>query len=86
MNTSSGKLALKTIEVAYKYGITIYDAAYAALAIIRDATLYTADEEIVSKISKGNVKHLKEFRTSNGTRGGTFLKPLARQFCRLGCC
>ena len=69
MNTSSGKLALKTIEIAYKYGITIYHAAYVALAMIRDAILYTADEETVSKISKGNVKHLKELRTSNGTRG-----------------
>ena len=60
------QLALKTIEIAYRYGITIYDAAYVALTMIRDAILYTADEEIVSKISKGNVKHLKEFRTSNG--------------------
>lgn len=59
----SGQLASKAIEIAYKYGITIYDATYVALALIRDATLYTADEEIVSKISQENIKHLKELKT-----------------------
>ena len=59
----AGQLAIKAVEIAYKYGVTIYDAAYVALAIIRDGTLYTADNEIVSKVQLENVKHLKELIT-----------------------
>ena len=42
-----GELASRTVELAYRFGITVYDAAYVALAAIRSATLYTANKEVV---------------------------------------
>ncbi|MEM4220557.1 MAG: type II toxin-antitoxin system VapC family toxin [Candidatus Caldarchaeum sp.] len=50
----------KSVETAYRFGITVYDAAYVALALIYDATLFTADEEVVLKTQLPNVKHLSE--------------------------
>ena len=35
-----GELASRAVELAYRFGITVYDAAYVALAAIRSATLY----------------------------------------------
>lgn len=55
-----GELRENSIELAYRYGITVYDAAYIALAILQNATLYTADKEVVVKIPSPNVKHLSE--------------------------
>lgn len=55
-----GELREKAVELAYRFGITIYDAAYVALAIMRDASLYTADKEVVVKAQLTNVKYLSE--------------------------
>ena len=57
-----GELASRAVELAYRFGITVYDAAYVALAAIRNATLYTADKEVVVKVSSENVKHLSEVK------------------------
>jgi len=57
-----GELASRAVELAYRFGITVYDAAYVALAAIRNATLYTADKEVVMKASSENVKHLSEVK------------------------
>ena len=58
-----GELASRAVELAYRFGITVYDAAYVALAAMRNATLYTADKEVVVKVSSENVKHLSEVKT-----------------------
>ena len=55
-----GELQGKSIELAYRFGITVYDAAYVALAILHNATLYTADKEVVTKVLSTSVKHLSE--------------------------
>ncbi|MEM4718903.1 MAG: type II toxin-antitoxin system VapC family toxin [Nitrososphaerota archaeon] len=55
-----GELREKAVELAYRFGITIYDAAYVALAVIRDASLYTANKEVVVKAQLTNVKYLSE--------------------------
>ena len=57
-----GAYAEKTVEVAMRKGITIYDASYMALALIEEADLYTADEKLLMK-TRGleMVKHLKDF-------------------------
>ena len=55
-----GELREKAVELAYRFGITIYDAAYVALAVIRNAPLYTADKEVVVKAQLTNVKYLPE--------------------------
>jgi len=57
-----GELASRAVELAYRFGITVYDAAYVALAAMRNATLYTADKEVVVKVSSENVKHLSEVK------------------------
>lgn len=57
-----GDLAAEAIETAYRTGITVYDAAYVALASLRDGTLYTADREVVGKAATDRVLHLSEFR------------------------
>ena len=57
-----GELASRAVELAYRFGITVYDAAYVALAAIRNASLYTADKEVVMKVSSENVKHLSEVK------------------------
>ena len=57
-----GELASRAVELAYRFGITVYDAAYVALAAMRNATLYTADKEVVMKASSENVKHLSEIK------------------------
>ena len=57
-----GELASRAVELAYRFGITVYDAAYVALAAMRNATLYTADKEVVMKVSSENVKHLSEVK------------------------
>ncbi len=51
-----------SIELALKYGLTIYDSSYLALGRTFDKALYTADEKMMSKISgKERVTHLKEY-------------------------
>ena len=55
-----GELREKAVELVYRFGITIYDAAYVALAVIRDAFLYTANKEVVVKAQLTNVKYLSE--------------------------
>jgi len=57
-----GELASRAVELAYRFGITVYDAAYVALAAMRNATLYTANKEVVVKVSSENVKHLSEVK------------------------
>jgi len=57
-----GAYAEKTVEVAMRKGITIYDASYVALALIEEADLYTADEKLLMKTRDLKmVKHLKDF-------------------------
>lgn len=46
-----GEYTYKAVETAYAYGLSMYDAAYVALALLYDATLHTADREVVAKIS-----------------------------------
>jgi len=50
------------IRLAFKYGLTVYDASYIALAGSIDKTLFTADEKLYSKTSgKENVQLLAEY-------------------------
>ena len=47
-----GELADSTIEMAVKYGITIYDSSYIALADFLGSTAFTADEKLLAKVGK----------------------------------
>ncbi len=46
----SGGYARKAVEVSYENDITLYDASYVALAIVRDTFGYTADERLIRKL------------------------------------
>jgi len=50
----------KTIAIAYRYNVTIYDASYIALAMKLKTVLYTADNELLEKFPK-ITKHVKEY-------------------------
>ena len=50
----------RAIELAFTYGFTIYDSSYIAVAEISGSTYYTADEEVVRKVSKEFVRHISE--------------------------
>lgn len=53
-------LTTLSIELAFTYGLTIYDSAYMAVAANSGSTVYTADEDLVGKVSQDFVKHISE--------------------------
>ncbi|MCS7364557.1 MAG: type II toxin-antitoxin system VapC family toxin [archaeon GB-1867-035] len=57
-----GEYARKTVEVAVKNNITIYDASYVALAIMRKTQMYTADEKLIKKLRKKYLKYVKSIQ------------------------
>ena len=57
-----GNYASRAVEVAFKNGITIYDASYIALAIIRNTQMYTADEKLMRKLKHGYQKYVKSIK------------------------
>ena len=58
-----GRLAEKTIENAFIYGITIYDSSYLSLADLESKTLYTADEKLLAKLKDNpSVRHISEYK------------------------
>ena len=53
----------RAVELAFKYGVTIYDACYVALAKDIGSIAYTADEKLLEKISgEEPLKNLSEFK------------------------
>ncbi|MBN2014688.1 MAG: type II toxin-antitoxin system VapC family toxin [Candidatus Altiarchaeota archaeon] len=48
-------------DIAFSYGLTIYDSSYIALAQEKECELYTSDQKTLSKVDLGFVKHVKEF-------------------------
>ena len=58
-----GEYAIKTIEIAMRKGLTIYDASYIALAIVEGATLYTANEKMLKKTTAlGVARHIRDYK------------------------
>ena len=54
-----GEYADKAVEIALKNDVTIYDASYIALAVIKDAHMYTADKKLIRKLKPEYQKHVK---------------------------
>lgn len=64
----SGDLAARCVEIAYTFGLTVYDAAYVALGDIMNAPVITADEKLLQKVRGKNVVHLRDWaRVARGT-------------------
>ncbi|MEM2485223.1 MAG: type II toxin-antitoxin system VapC family toxin [Candidatus Caldarchaeum sp.] len=55
-------LAELTVEQAYRFGLSIFDAAYVALAFRLNSKYYTADIEVVKKTSSQHIRHISEYR------------------------
>ena len=57
-----GDYAERTVMLALGKGITVYDASYVALAEIRKALLYTADEKLLRKLRGTEwVAHIRDY-------------------------
>ncbi len=54
------ELAIKSVELAMRKGLTIYDASYATLADLIGTELYTADEKLIRKVRSDRVKHIAD--------------------------
>ena len=49
-------------EVAFTHGLSFYDSTYVALAVTTKSTCYTADRDVVKKVSKDWVRHISTLR------------------------
>jgi len=58
-------LAEKTVDLAYQYGITVYDASYVALSSIHGTWLITSDEELHSRIEGEKALLLNKLSTGD---------------------
>lgn len=54
--------ASKAVEISRTHDVTVYDAAYLALASSIESTLYTADGKLQEAAGMPFVKHIKDFR------------------------
>ena len=55
------ELADMTIELAFQYGLTIYDASYIAISNKKNCEFVTADEKLYEKLKGEKVILLKEW-------------------------
>jgi len=51
------------VRVAYRHGITLYDATYVSLAERLGCDLYTADERLIEAVGTPPATHIKELRS-----------------------
>jgi predicted nucleic acid-binding protein len=56
------KLANLTIDLAYQYGITIYDASYIAIGKRSQVDFITADEKLFSKLNGERIILLEDWK------------------------
>lgn len=57
-----GEYAEKTVEVAFENDVTVYDASYIALAVVKNTHVYTADEKLVKRLKGEYSKYVKCIR------------------------
>jgi len=57
-----GEYVEKTLEVVFKNDITVYDASYIALAIIKDTYMYTADEKLIERLKEEYLKYVRNIK------------------------
>lgn len=59
------EVALKSLKMSLDYDVTVYDATYIALALSLNATMYTADDRLLTNqkiLELKVVKHIREYR------------------------
>lgn len=52
---------IKIAKFAGNYGVSVYDASYAVLALEKGCYLFSADSKFVTKVKLPFVKHLSEY-------------------------
>jgi predicted nucleic acid-binding protein len=65
IKTIKDEVREKMIEIALKHDLSIYDAAYVALALKFKGLLFTADEKIIKKLPKRVLSHVKSLTQIN---------------------
>jgi len=64
-----GDLAERSIENAFRHGVSVYDASYVSLGEIKGVTFYTADEKLLRKFKDlPLVRHISEYRRKSFKR------------------
>jgi predicted nucleic acid-binding protein len=61
-NAVKGKIREKMVEIALNHELTIYDAAYVALALDTRGIMITGDEKIIKKLPKSLLTSVKSLR------------------------
>ena len=58
-----GRYSEATVDIAMKYGLTVYDASYIAVGQARDLPIFTADEKVIEKTRKALrfIHHIREY-------------------------
>jgi predicted nucleic acid-binding protein len=54
--------AQRAVELAFKYGITFYDATYLSLAQTEGIKLYTADGRLITKVPDQTIRHIRDYK------------------------
>ncbi len=63
-----GVVAEKTAEIAFQFGLTIYDASYFALAVQQSCTFVTAEKKLMTKLKdQPGIRHLKDYSLPTAT-------------------
>jgi len=57
-----GELAERSVDNAFRHGISIYDSSYLSLGEIMGAPVYTADRRLVEKADGQTLRHLSEYK------------------------
>lgn len=60
-----GEYAKKTIEAAYENNITIYDASYLSLAMMKETYMYAADVKIREKLKDKYSSYVRGIRQTS---------------------
>jgi predicted nucleic acid-binding protein len=48
-------------DIAFKHGVTSYDAAYIAAAEVGDMLMFTADERLLRSVRGSRVRHIRDY-------------------------
>ena len=59
---ASKEFAKNMTKYSLRYKITIYDAAYVALAAMTNSKLYTADQKLIDATNLPFIRHIREFK------------------------
>ncbi|MBS7653160.1 type II toxin-antitoxin system VapC family toxin [Candidatus Bathyarchaeota archaeon] len=60
-----GEYSRKTVEIMFYNDITIYDASYISLAVMRNTFMYTADEDLISRLKGDFSNYVRSLRMLN---------------------